>query len=152
VSLSVRVERLVRGDAQGLANGLDETALFLDRGAHVGDQASPETGLDCILECFEQVPVANARRDHDEDYEPNVFIYDNYPGGIGLSEPLYRLHERLLRESLRLIEACPCVDGCPSCVGPVGEVGSRGKDVAIAILKAITGDSTLSDPSASHHS
>ncbi|MBN2369130.1 MAG: DUF1998 domain-containing protein, partial [Vicinamibacteria bacterium] len=73
-----------------------------------------------------------------EDYEPNVFIYDNYPGGIGLSEPLYRLHERLLGESLRLIEACPCVDGCPSCVGPAGEIGTRGKEVAIAILKAVT--------------
>ena len=40
-----------------------------------------------------------------EDYEPNVFIYDNYPGGIGLSEPLYRLHSRLLAESRSLIAA-----------------------------------------------
>jgi len=69
--------------------------------------------------------------------EPNVFIYDNYPGGIGLSEPLYRLHSRLLAESRSLIAACPCRDGCPSCVGPAGEAGTRGKEVAVALLDAI---------------
>ena len=72
-----------------------------------------------------------------EDYEPNVFVYDAYPGGIGLSEPLYRLHDKLLAESRALIAACPCDDGCPSCVGPAGEVGSRGKEVALCILDAI---------------
>jgi DEAD/DEAH box helicase domain-containing protein len=71
------------------------------------------------------------------DYEPNVFVYDNYPGGIGLSEPLYRLHGRLLAQSLSLIAGCLCREGCPSCVGPVGEVGSRGKEVALALLRAI---------------
>jgi DEAD/DEAH box helicase domain-containing protein len=71
------------------------------------------------------------------DYEPHIFIYDNYPGGIGLSEPLYRLHDRLLAESLALIAACGCQDGCPSCVGPAGEVGSRGKEVALALLTAM---------------
>jgi len=73
------------------------------------------------------------------DYEPNVFIYDNYPGGIGLSEPLYRLHPRLLTEGRSLIAQCPCRDGCPSCVGPAGAVGSRGKEVALALLEAILG-------------
>ncbi len=75
-----------------------------------------------------------------DDYEPNVFVYDAYPGGIGLSEPLYRLHDRLLAESRGLIAACPCEDGCPSCVGPAGEVGSRGKEVALAILDAVLGE------------
>jgi DEAD/DEAH box helicase domain-containing protein len=74
-----------------------------------------------------------------EPSEPTVFLYDNYPGGIGLSEPLYRLHDRLLAESRALIAACPCRDGCPSCVGPAGEVGSRGKEVALAILEAVQG-------------
>jgi DEAD/DEAH box helicase domain-containing protein len=71
------------------------------------------------------------------DYEPNIFIYDNYPGGIGLSEPLYRLHDRLLAEGLAMIAACGCQDGCPSCVGPAGEVGSRGKEVALILLRSI---------------
>jgi DEAD/DEAH box helicase domain-containing protein len=72
------------------------------------------------------------------DYEPHIFIYDNYPSGIGLSEPLYRLHDRLLAESLSMIAACGCQDGCPSCVGPAGEVGSRGKEVALALLTTMT--------------
>jgi DEAD/DEAH box helicase domain-containing protein len=69
--------------------------------------------------------------------EPNVFVYDAYPGGMGLSEPLFRLHDRLLAESRTLIAACGCRDGCPSCVGPVGEVGSRGKQVALVLLDVI---------------
>ena len=78
-----------------------------------------------------------------DDYEPQIFVYDNYPGGIGLSEPLYRLHDRLVRESEALIAACACSDGCPSCVGPVGEVGSRGKEVALAILQAVRGETVF---------
>ena len=75
-----------------------------------------------------------------DDFEPNVFIYDSYPGGIGLSEPLFRLHDRLLAESRALIAACACNEGCPSCVGPAGEVGSRGKEVALALLHAVLTD------------
>ncbi len=76
----------------------------------------------------------------EDEYQPNIFIYDAYPGGIGLSEPLYRFHERLLDQSLSLIAGCACRDGCPSCVGPAGEVGSRGKEVAVAMLRAIRGN------------
>jgi DEAD/DEAH box helicase domain-containing protein len=74
-----------------------------------------------------------------DDYEPNIFIYDNYPGGIGLSEPLYRLHAKRLAGSRALIDGHTCADGCPSCVGPAGEIGTRGREVALAILKAIAG-------------
>ena len=66
-----------------------------------------------------------------------IFIYDNYPGGIGFSEPLFELRERLLRDTLALIAACPCASGCPSCVGPKGEVGQRGKEVAAAALREL---------------
>jgi DEAD/DEAH box helicase domain-containing protein len=69
----------------------------------------------------------------------NVFVYDAYPGGMGLSEPLFRLHDRLLTESRALIAACGCREGCPSCVGPAGEIGSRGKEVALVLLDAILG-------------
>ena len=71
------------------------------------------------------------------EYAPNVYIYDNYPAGIGLSEPLFELHHRLLEQTQRMIEHCGCAAGCPSCVGPVGEVGEHGKEVALAILAAL---------------
>jgi DEAD/DEAH box helicase domain-containing protein len=116
-------------------------ALFLmcdrhDLGVALGDsgqgEARVERGL-ARLAPPRPVPAA------DVAYEPNVFLYDNYPGGIGLSEPLYRLHARLVGESRALIERCACRDGCPSCVGPAGEIGSRGKEVAHAFLRALEG-------------
>ncbi len=74
-------------------------ALFLmcdrhDLGVALGDNGQGEARIERGL-------MRLGRGRHDEpppgdDYEPNVFIYDNYPGGIGLSEPLYRLHDRLL--------------------------------------------------------
>ncbi len=70
-------------------------------------------------------------------FEPNLYLYDNYPGGIGQSAPLFRLAPRLLEGALKLVEACPCESGCPSCVGPVGEVGERGKEVAGRILREL---------------
>ena len=66
-----------------------------------------------------------------------IFIYDNYPGGIGFSEPLWEARAALLRETLALIGRCPCQAGCPSCVGPAGEVGRHGKAAAIALLEGI---------------
>ena len=118
-------------------------ALFLmcdrhDLGVAIGDNGQGEARIERGL--LRLGVGKGARRDEPppgEDYEPNVFVYDDYPGGIGLSEPLYRLHDRLLAESRALIAACACQDGCPSCVGPAGEVGSRGKEVALAILDAV---------------
>jgi DEAD/DEAH box helicase domain-containing protein len=69
--------------------------------------------------------------------EPNLYLYDNYPGGIGQSEPLYRLYPQLLAQSQELLQACPCESGCPSCVGPMGEVGEKGKQVAHRYLREL---------------
>jgi DEAD/DEAH box helicase domain-containing protein len=66
--------------------------------------------------------------------EPNVFIYDNYPGGIGFSRPLYEMHGLLLERTRDLIAGCPCASGCPSCVGPEGNTGPHAKQVASRIL------------------
>ncbi len=57
--------------------------------------------------------------DHQGAFRPAVFLYDNYPGGIGLSEPLYRGQAEILRGAQQLVERCACRCGCPCCVGPV---------------------------------
>ena len=72
-----------------------------------------------------------------EFFEPNLYLYDAYPGGIGFSEPLYRAHDLLLAKTRELIVACPCENGCPSCVGPAGERGERAKEAALAILSRL---------------
>jgi DEAD/DEAH box helicase domain-containing protein len=71
-------------------------------------------------------------------FEPNIYLYDKYPGGVGLSEPLFRLCDSLLEKTLGLISNCPCASGCPSCVGPIGEVGEKGKEVALEILRRLS--------------
>ena len=73
-------------------------------------------------------------------FDPTLFIFDAYPGGVGFSDLLYRKHDDLLRASRSLILSCPCSTGCPSCVGPTLEVGISAKKVASAILDLIIGD------------
>ena len=69
--------------------------------------------------------------------EPRIFIYDNYPSGIGFSEPLFGMHQELLRRTRDLIAGCPCAHGCPTCVGPVGDTGPLAKTAALRILQLI---------------
>jgi DEAD/DEAH box helicase domain-containing protein len=66
--------------------------------------------------------------------EPRIFIYDNYPGGIGFSEPLFAMHRSLLGRTADLIARCECEHGCPTCVGPIGDTGPLAKTVALRIL------------------
>jgi DEAD/DEAH box helicase domain-containing protein len=78
----------------------------------------------------------NDSRPHLAD-EPRIFIYDNYPGGIGFSEPLFQMHDVLLARTRDLIAGCECQHGCPACVGPVGDTGPLAKMVALRILDLI---------------
>lgn len=65
----------------------------------------------------------------DTRFAPAVFLYDNFPGGIGLSEPLYQRRSQLMQGAQALVEACDCVAGCPACVGPALEI-DEAKSVA----------------------
>jgi DEAD/DEAH box helicase domain-containing protein len=69
-----------------------------------------------------------------EFFEPNLYLFDAYPGGIGFSEPLFRTHTLLVQKTRELIAACTCEQGCPSCVGPAGDLAPRAKEAALAIL------------------
>jgi DEAD/DEAH box helicase domain-containing protein len=66
---------------------------------------------------------------------PTIYIYDNYPGGIGLSWRLMDYPYPLISAALDLLKKCPCKTGCPSCVGPLLEVGEKGKNQAREILE-----------------
>jgi DEAD/DEAH box helicase domain-containing protein len=70
-------------------------------------------------------------------FEPDVVLYDNYPGGIGQSEPLFRRRKQLLTAALDLASGCNCEAGCPSCVGPHNEIGQHGKEGAVRILRTL---------------
>jgi DEAD/DEAH box helicase domain-containing protein len=134
----------------GLGNALRAIATLLlmcdarDLGVAVGEnenQKAESRKQKTNDESFSQESPLCERRTKDKGlgtiFEPNIYLYDNYPGGIGFSEPLYRMSDSLLTNTFRLIANCPCQAGCPSCVGPVGEVGEKGREVALAILRAL---------------
>ena len=69
------------------------------------------------------------------DGNPIVLLYDAVPGGIGLSEELYKQRESIFDAGLEVIESCPCEDGCPSCIGVAGELGTGGKLETMELLR-----------------
>ena len=70
-----------------------------------------------------------------------IFVYDNYPGGIGFSAPLFQMHRELLTGTRRLIAECQCENGCPGCVGPIGNTGPMAKAAALRILDLLLEES-----------
>jgi len=52
-------------------------------------------------------------------FVPTLYLYDAFPGGVGLSAPLYERREDLVRLARELVRRCDCRGGCPACVGPV---------------------------------
>ncbi len=69
-----------------------------------------------------------------DTFEASVFLYDHYSGGIGLAEALQPRFGELLEAARERLAACPCANGCPSCVGPEREMGPRSKAVAARLL------------------
>jgi DEAD/DEAH box helicase domain-containing protein len=66
-------------------------------------------------------------------FQPTIYMYDNFPGGIGLARPLYEIRDQVLKATRHLIESCACKHGCPSCVGPTAPA----RKVALAILELL---------------
>ncbi len=54
-----------------------------------------------------------------QSFRPTVYLYDHFPGGVGLSEPLWRRQAELVERARSLVDRCDCRAGCPACVGPV---------------------------------
>jgi DEAD/DEAH box helicase domain-containing protein len=125
----------------GLLHALESIATLLlmcdtrDLGTAIGERPpSPGSEIE-----WDETPgiEAVAALAEKEFFEPNLYLYDAYPGGIGFSEPLYRTHNLLLTKTRELIAGCPCEKGCPSCVGPLGERGEHAKEAALEILSRL---------------
>jgi DEAD/DEAH box helicase domain-containing protein len=121
----------------GLLYALESMATLLlmcdrrDLGTAVGERP-PSPGVE--TEWHEYTAATDDPTKINEFFEPNLYLYDAYPGGIGFSEPLFRAHDLLLRRTRELIAGCPCDSGCPSCVGPAGQKSERTKEATLAIL------------------
>jgi DEAD/DEAH box helicase domain-containing protein len=122
----------------GLLHALETIATLLlmcdgrDLGTAIGEKPpAPGVESDEVMPVrMEEAAGANAK----EFFEPNLYLFDAYPGGIGFSEPLFRAHDLLVQKTRELIRACPCEAGCPSCVGPAGDLAPKAKEAALAIL------------------
>ncbi|MBU0944441.1 MAG: DEAD/DEAH box helicase [Proteobacteria bacterium] len=66
-----------------------------------------------------------------------VFIYDGYPGGIGLCTEAFSRIDELLVQTDKTVAACGCETGCPSCVhSPKCGSGNRPIDKAACLVLA----------------
>ncbi|GAB3727295.1 DEAD/DEAH box helicase [Luteimonas pelagia] len=83
-------------------------------------------------------------------FVPTVFLYDNYPGGVGLSEPLWRRQSDLVRNARELVDGCDCKAGCPACVGPALDTGPgvTPRELAVTVLAALEAQDALEAESA----
>ena len=132
--VSASREELIDG-LRGVTHLLHHLApIFLlcdvrDLGSWLGDTTPAESG--------KTVATRESTRRHLLDvatFNPTIYLYDSHAGGIGLAERLFDVLPDLVQHACETLTACPCAWGCPSCVGPVNEVGRRAKATAAAIL------------------
>ena len=103
-----------------------------DLGSWLGDTTPAATGAVATRESAKQ------RLMQAERFNPTIYLYDAHAGGIGLAVRVFEILPDLLRHGRQTLEACACAFGCPSCVGPVNEVGRRAKATAARLLAALT--------------
>ncbi|MED0715808.1 DEAD/DEAH box helicase [Aeribacillus composti] len=68
--------------------------------------------------------------------KPTIYLYDRYPGGVGLAKKVFDEFESLLERTEEMVTNCKCDDGCPSCIGLDGESRGR-KEAALRLLQYI---------------
>jgi DEAD/DEAH box helicase domain-containing protein len=69
-------------------------------------------------------------------FDPTLFLFDAIPGGVGLAERVHERAEELLERAEALVASCSCLSGCPACVGPSAEGGSR-KRTALGLIASL---------------
>jgi DEAD/DEAH box helicase domain-containing protein len=82
---------------------------------------------------------------HEQLSKAAIFIYDGYPGGVGLARKAFEKIDELLKLTQKTISGCPCEFGCPSCVhSPKCGSGNRpiDKQSALDILAALLKNKT----------
>ncbi|MDP6178404.1 MAG: DEAD/DEAH box helicase, partial [Desulfatiglandales bacterium] len=84
---------------------------------------------------------------HPQAGKSAIFIYDGYPGGVGLAQRGFEIILELLERALALIKNCECDEGCPSCIhSPKCGSGNKPLDkrAAVMILEFLLGHISLS--------
>lgn len=104
---------LVLPDA--LARAVKQEGLDLAGGIHALEHAA--IGLLPLIAMCDRWDIGGVSYPaYPDTGRATVFIYDGYPGGVGVAEKGYALLDVLLERTLEAIASCPCEEGCPSCV------------------------------------
>jgi len=117
-------------------NGLeeDQKGMAMARLGHLLKAVAP-----AFLLCQSQdFGIAERLRDPHFD-GPAIFVYDQSPGGSGLAESLATQLELVLSAAADLVAACPCAEGCPSCVGPRDPEQEVGKNPKLGVSLLLEG-------------
>jgi len=80
---------------------------------------------------------------HPDTGAATIFIYDAYPGGVGIAARGFELAAVHLRATREMVSACACAEGCPSCIqSPKCGNGNEplNKTAAITLLRLIEED------------
>jgi len=84
---------------------------------------------------------------HPQVEKSAIFIYDAYPGGVGLASRGFEIILDLLEKTMNHVKTCECEEGCPSCIhSPKCGSGNKplDKQAAILILEGLLGHIPLS--------
>ena len=140
-------DEIIRGFL-GLAYALHHMATFIlmcdirDLGRSVGDRSASwfvQASTEALGFYSSGGEESDLSVESFPSFQPTVFLYDNYPGGVGFSEKLFECHDFLTQKTRDRIVECSCRHGCPSCVGPVDELGKETKQLSLTVLELLLG-------------
>ncbi len=122
-----------------LVQEMDAAGLDLAGGIHAVEHAA--IGLLPLLAMCDRWDIGGVSYPQfAETGRATVFIYEGYPGGVGITEKGFDLLDELLARTLDAIASCPCEAGCPSCIqspkcGNLNE--PLDKQAALLVLRAL---------------
>ena len=90
--------------------------------------------------------MSSSHLHHQDTGDPEVFLLDNHPGGVGISELGYAIVKRVWERMRDIIVSCPCVEGCPRCVDSptrFSQHAEPNKAAAVRLLDAMIGARSL---------
>ena len=124
-----------------LARRVSDRGLHFHGGLHALEHAA--IGILLLFAMCDRLDIGGlSTPNHPDTGRPQIFIYDAFPGGVGIAEKGFEMLEELWRATLSAIEECPCEAGCPSCVQSP-KCGNNNepldKQAAVVILRRLLG-------------